>query len=307
MAKEEEDEEEDDEDEEEAGDAVRGGGVQEGGVPGLGGGLGGRWWGLCEGGFVACRCGWRGGGGELCGGCVLEVGGEGAVAGIVAEADGEGGVEGWDLGGGVEEHLAEGPADFGVLDLVDGLEGVGEAFCFGVVQDLLGAIVLNTAGSFLQSGSRDTDTFVEEIDEPAGLEADLHCCLLVDLLAPCVLCDALADVFPVVAAEFADTLLVGVEVVGFVFVAHFEDFVRGVPVLTHPNEVVDVKVDGWHVHAVKKAGLVFAGGVLVEQRVCALQTLVKSPGADESGGLAVDRLGAGKKDVAFRGDCKTYR
>jgi len=122
-----------------------------------------------------------------------------------------------------------------------------------------------------------------------------------------VLCDALTDVLPVVAAELADTLLVGVEVVGFVFVTHLEHLVRGVPVLTHSNEVVDVKVDGWHVYAVKKAGLVFAGRVLVEQRVCALQTLVESAGADESGGLAVDGLGVGQQDIAFRGDRKVYR
>ena len=309
-AEEEEDEEEDEEDEEEAGDAARGGGVEEGGVPGVGGGLGGggfRWWGgFYWGGFVACRCGWREGWGKLWA-CVLEVWREGAVAGVVAEADGEGGVEGWDLGGGVEEHLAEGPADFGVLDLVDGLEGVGEAFFCGMVQDLLGAVVSNITGGFLQSSSWDADAFVEEIDEPAGLEADFHCSLLVDLLSPCVLCDALTNVFPVIAAELADTLLVGVKVVGFVFVAHFEDLVRGVPVFTHPNEVVDVKVDGWHVYAVKKAGLVFAGGVLVEQRVCALQALVELAVANEGGSLAVDGLGAGEQDVAFRGDCKSYR
>lgn len=211
------------------------------------------------------------------------------------------------MGGGVEEHFAEGPADFGVLDLVDGLEGVGEAFRFGVVQDLLGAVVLNPARSFLQPSSRDPDALVEEIDEPAGLEADLHCGLFVDLLAPCVLGDAFADMFPVIAAELADTLLVGVEVVGFVFVAHFEHFVRGVPVLTHPNEVVDVKVDSWHVHAVKKAGCVFAGGVLVEQWICAAHAFVELTVADEGGGLAVDGLGAWEQDVAFGGDRKSCR
>lgn len=301
VAGKEEDEEGDEEEEEEAGDAVWGGGVEEGGMPGFGGGLGG-WWG----GLVACCCrGWRGGGGY--GGCVLEVCGEGAVAGVVAEANGEGGVEGGDLGGGVEEHLAEGPADFGVLDLVDGLEGVGEAFGFGVVKDLLGAVVGNIAGGFLQSGSWDADAFVEEIDEPAGLEADLHRSLLVDLLTPGLLCDAFADVFPVIATKLADALLVGVEVVGFVFVAHFEDFVRGVPVLTHPNEVVDVKVDGWYVHTVKKAGLVFARGVLVKQWICAAQALVELADADKGGGLAVDGLGAGEHDVAFRGDRESYR
>lgn len=191
------------------------------------------------------------------GGCVLEVRREGAVAGIVPEADGEGGVEGWDLRGGVEEHLTQGPADFCAADLVDGLEGV--------VGGLLGAV---ERGGF-EAGARDADAFVEEVDQPAGFEAYFHGGLLVHFGAPGVLRDAGADVGPVVGAEGEDALLVGEEVVGFVVVARLEDFVRGVPVLAYADEVVDVEVDGWHVHAVKEAGLVFAGSVFVEQRVCA--------------------------------------
>jgi hypothetical protein len=55
------------------------------------------------------------------------------------------------------------------------------------------------------------------------------------------------DLRPVLAAELGYSLLVGFEVVGFVLVAFFEDFVRGVPEFRNADEMVDVEVDGWNV------------------------------------------------------------
>ena len=68
---------------------------------------------------------------------------------VAAKADGEGvGFLGWDLTGSIEEHFPEGPAYFGILDFVNGLERVCEAFGFGFFKNFFRAVETTSFGIF---------------------------------------------------------------------------------------------------------------------------------------------------------------
>lgn len=183
----------------------------------------------------------------------LEVGRD--AGDICAEADGEGvgrGGVGRDFGRGVEKHLAEGPADFDVVDFVDGLEGVEEGDRGAVLAAgfYLGNVLGGGRGEGFETDARDADAVVQDVDEPRGLEADFLGGLLVDF-APGFGLYAFLDGWPGLAAEGVDGFLVGFEIVGgVVFGGHLEDFVRGVVVLGDADEVVHVEVDGGRVLAV---------------------------------------------------------
>nr|GFD60303.1 hypothetical protein [Tanacetum cinerariifolium] len=79
-----------------------------------------------------------------------------------------------------------------VVYFVDGLEGVEEAFCFGVVEDGFGGVF--GLGERLDADAWHADAVVQHVDDPRRLEAHLAGFFLVDLLAPFALVDALLNV-----------------------------------------------------------------------------------------------------------------
>ena len=102
---------------------------------------------------------------------------------------------------------------------------------FGRVEELRrGVLRGGREGAAFEADPRDAEPFVEDVDEPAGFEADVAGGVLVDVVAVFVGGDVAFDPRPVLAAEFHDPFLVRLEVVGGVFVAHLEHVVRCVPV-----------------------------------------------------------------------------
>lgn len=160
-----------------------------------------------DGGEEGCKFGWSGGGG----------GGEGFR---------------WrDLGRSPEDNAAEGPGYFGPVDLVGWFKRVEKVLLFQ--NRGFGGVSSGVVG--FDADAWDTDTGVEDIDDPAGFKADLHSFFDVfaffGIFAAEFASEGVGfDFIPRTRAEVKDLFLVGFRIVFAVFLLAGNEADGGVPV-----------------------------------------------------------------------------
>ena len=120
----------------------------------------------------------------------------------------------------------------------------------------------------LETNARYTDSIVEYVYEPACFEADFCCNDFTNFVAPEIFVDTFPDGIPIFGAKFFHSLLICIEIVCLIFMGHFKDFMCGVPIFTHPNEVIDIEVYCRNMNTMKKTWLVLARSIFVEEWIC---------------------------------------
>lgn len=193
---------------------------------------------------------------------VLKVGGdfEGAIGDVGAEADGEGGEEGgggggfgrWDERGRVENHFAEGPGDFDVVNFIDGLEGA--------VHEALAGF----SGGF-DADARNADAFVEDVDEPGCFEAGSNCLFLIHMGSPLLSIHRRLDTVPLQRAKVRHRLLIRREIIRLLIQPHLKNIVRGMPILTDTHKMVHAEINPRNMHALEQTRRIMTGRVLSKQ------------------------------------------
>ena len=167
-----------------------------------------------------------------------------------------------------------------MLDLVHSLKWLQETLFLCLVKYFFCAVVIGTSSAF-QACARDANAEMEHVNKPRGFEADFICCLFIHFLSPLLICNVRLNRSPVLLAKRGDTLLVCVEVVRFILVGHFKDLVGCMPILANANEVVHIKIDGWHMHSMQEARLILARRVLVKERIRGSHAFVEFTGAQQ--------------------------